>query len=83
MSFVYVLRGEKTGRRYVGHTANLDQRLGQHNNGVTKSTKCRGPWRLIHHEEFGTRSEAASREWFLKWSLPREARRPPLSQRGA
>jgi putative endonuclease len=72
MFFVYVLRSEKTGRLYVGHTADLQQRLGQHNNGITKSTKNRGPWKLIHHEEFGTRSEAAQRERFLKTGQGRE-----------
>jgi putative endonuclease len=72
MYFTYVLRSEKTGRLYVGHTSNLEQRLGQHNNGITKSTKNRGPWRLVHREGFATRSEAASRERFLKTGQGRE-----------
>ncbi|MGH9863291.1 MAG: GIY-YIG nuclease family protein [Candidatus Acidiferrales bacterium] len=43
MYFVYVLRSLATGRRYVGFTADPTQRLGQHDRGVTKSTKNRGP----------------------------------------
>jgi len=42
------------------------QRLGQHNNGITKSTKNRGPWEIVLREEFDTRSEAMQRERFLK-----------------
>ena len=72
MFFVYVLRSEKTGRLNLGHSADLRQRPGQHNNSITKSTKNRGPWKLLEHEEFGTRSEAAQRERFLKTGQGRE-----------
>jgi putative endonuclease len=72
MYFTYVLRSEKTGRLYVGHTSNLEQRLGQHNNGITKSTKNRGPWTVVHSEAFPTRAEAARRERFLKTGQGRE-----------
>ncbi|MGH9863290.1 MAG: GIY-YIG nuclease family protein, partial [Candidatus Acidiferrales bacterium] len=43
MYFVYVLRSCTTDRHYVGYTSDLVQRLGQHNSGITKSTKNRGP----------------------------------------
>jgi putative endonuclease len=66
MYFVYVLRSEATGRHYVGHTSDLTQRLGQHNNGITKSTKNRGPWKLIYQESFPTKWDAMQRERFLK-----------------
>ena len=56
MYFVYVLQSEATGRRYIGHTSDLTQRVGQHNNGITKSTKNRGPWKLAHREEYPTQS---------------------------
>jgi putative endonuclease len=66
MFFVYVLRSEKTDRFYVGFTADVTHRLGQHNSGITKSTKGRGPWILVYQEEFETRTEAMSRERQLK-----------------
>ncbi len=72
MFFTYVLRSEKTGRLYVGHTSDLQQRLGQHNHGITKSTKNRGPWALVHSEPFATRAEAMQRERFLKTGQGRE-----------
>jgi putative endonuclease len=50
MFFVYVLRSEATGEHYVGFTSDLTQRVGQHNNGITKSTKNRGPWKLVYQE---------------------------------
>jgi putative endonuclease len=72
MFHVYVLQSEATGRLYVGYSSDLVRRLGQHNHGVTKSTKNRGPWRLVHQEAFGTRSEAMRRERFLKSGQGRE-----------
>ena len=75
----YVLCGETTGRLYVGYTSDLTQRLGQHNNGLTKSTKNRGPWGLVHQETFDTRSEAMRRERFVKSSQGREELRRILA----
>jgi predicted GIY-YIG superfamily endonuclease len=39
MFFVYTLRSERTGHLYTGYTENVTQRLGQHSEGLTKSTK--------------------------------------------
>jgi putative endonuclease len=72
MFFVYVVRSIKTGRLYTGFTSNLDWRLAQHNRGITKSTKNRGPWELVHVERFATRAEAMRRERHLKTGQGRE-----------
>ena len=67
MFFVYIiLRSDSSGRFYTGYTENVTQRLGQHNEGLTKSTKNRGPWKLVRCEEFSTRAEAMRGEKFLK-----------------
>ena len=66
MFFVYVLRSAKTGRFYTGHTADVAHRLGQHNEGITKSTRHERPWKLVHQEEFTTRAEATRRERYWK-----------------
>ena len=66
MFFVYVPRSEKTNRLYVGFTADVRHRLGQHNSGIAKSTKDRGPWVVVHQEEFATRADAMYREQQLK-----------------
>ena len=72
MFFVYVLRSETTNRHYVGFTTDLTQRVGQHNSGLTKSTKGRGTWILDHQEQFATRAEAMRRERWLKTGKGRE-----------
>jgi putative endonuclease len=72
MFYVYVLQSESTTRYYTGFTADLEQRIGQHNSGVTKSTKNRGPWKLVYTEQYDSRAEAMRRERFLKSGKGRE-----------
>ena len=72
MFYVYVLRSEKTGRRYVGSSRDVHSRLQQHNSGHSLATKHGAPWRLIHQEEFLTRTEAVRRERFYKTGRGRE-----------
>ncbi len=83
MYFVYVLRSLRTGRNYVGFATNLVQRLGQHNSGITKSTKNRGPWELVHQEAFQTRAEAMRRERYWKSGQGREELKDILAARDA
>ena len=65
--FVYILRCQRDGSLYVGHTNNLARRLDQHNNPAGKSyTAKRGPWTLVHQEQHPDRSSAMRREHFLK-----------------
>ena len=66
MHFVYVLRSEKNGRRYIGCCADVDARLAKHNSGSTTSTRSGRPWRVVHSEVFPSKSEALRRERFLK-----------------
>jgi putative endonuclease len=66
--FVYVLvSGRRNDRRtYVGWTTDLKRRLRQHNSGRgAKSTRGR-QWRLLYSEACKSRSQAMSREWYIK-----------------
>jgi len=72
MYFVYILRSQTTGRFYTGSTSNLEARLAQHNSDKSTSTKHRGPWNLIHHEEFETLAEAVRRERYFKTGKGRD-----------
>ncbi len=72
MFTVYVLVSKTTGMRYVGQTSNLPQRLVAHNNGDSRYTKNRGPWKLIYSERYTTRTEAIIREKYLKTGKGRE-----------
>jgi predicted GIY-YIG superfamily endonuclease len=59
MFFVYALRSLKNKKRYIGQTSkDVFKRLSEHNRNCNKWTKENGPFKLIHHEEFDSRSEA-------------------------
>src|SRR5260370_976164 len=75
MYFVYVLRSQSSRKLYTGHCADLVQRLGQHNSGVSRWTRNRGPWRLIYHEKFAPRAAASPREKYVQTGR----RRKPLA----
>lgn len=64
--YLYILQSEKDNKLYVGYTDNVKRRLAEHNNGLSKSTKPRRPFRLVYQEEFSNKSEAAKKEWYLK-----------------
>jgi putative endonuclease len=66
MPFTYVLHSARTGGFYTGATTDLQNRMFQHNSDQSRSTKNRGPWTLVHHEEFLTLAEALRRERYLK-----------------
>jgi putative endonuclease len=66
MFHVYVLRSEKTGRRYVGSCEDVDERLRRHNAGDSKATRHGIPWRLVISEQFSTRAHAVNRERYFK-----------------
>ncbi len=55
---------------YVGHTDNLDARMGQHDDGSANTyTAKRRPLKLLHVVEFESRYEALTMERKLKgWS---------------
>ena len=68
----YVLRSQKTGRRYVGSCENLTERIRRHNAGDSKATKHGVPWVLFHSESFATRPETAQRERYYKTGRGRD-----------
>ena len=72
MFYVYVIQSTANGTLYTGQTSNLRNRLKSHNLGGSRYTKNRGPWKLLHAEEYSTRSEAMKREKYLKTGKGRE-----------
>ena len=63
---LYVLRSDKDGRLYTGVTANLTQRLRDHDAGKVASTRHRRPLRLVDTESFGDKKEAWARERYFE-----------------
>ncbi|MDP2676267.1 MAG: GIY-YIG nuclease family protein [bacterium] len=73
MSFVYVLKSLRNGKRYTGSTELLPkERLKQHNYGASKFTKRNGPFELIYQEGCDNKTEARKRENFLKSGIGRK-----------
>jgi putative endonuclease len=66
MYVVYILYSEIFDSFYIGYSANVENRVHQHNLGLTKSTKNKIPWRLAYSEAFDSKMEAIRRERFLK-----------------
>ncbi|MCH7883175.1 GIY-YIG nuclease family protein [Patescibacteria group bacterium] len=66
MYYVYILKSLNKDSYYVGYTKNIYQRLLRHNIGEMKSTKASAPYKVIHFEEFETRSKAMRREQQIK-----------------
>jgi putative endonuclease len=62
---VYVLRNGE-GRLYVGQTDDVERRVEQHNMDESRWTAGKGPWELVHMEEYPTRADAMRREKALK-----------------
>jgi len=63
---VYILKSINFRRYYVGHTADINKRVEDHNAGLTRSTKGYVPWELIYTEDYQTKAEAMRREKQIK-----------------
>ena len=66
--FVYIISTNRKSKliTYVGYTNNLKKRLSLHNNGKgAKFTRGR-QWKIIYIEKYDTKSEAISREYYIK-----------------
>jgi putative endonuclease len=63
---VYILQSLKDKTYYVGSTQDLSERLQRHNQGRSKYTKAKRPWKIVYHEEFPDRSSALKRENQIK-----------------
>ena len=64
--FLYILQSETSGRYYVGQTKNLQERINYHNANYSQSLRNRGPWKLVYHEEYASRTQALKREIQIK-----------------
>ena len=65
--YVYMLRSKSVKFvTYVGYTNNLKKRIDLHNSGKgAKFTRGR-KWILIYKEKYKSKSEAISREYYIK-----------------
>ncbi|WP_186988789.1 GIY-YIG nuclease family protein [Constantimarinum furrinae] len=64
--FVYILFSETSSKYYVGQTANIENRLKRHNQGIVPSTKGGRPWKIVLLLSVPNRSEALVLEKKIK-----------------
>ena len=64
--YTYVLESRKDGKKYIGFTIDLRNRLIEHQAGKVFSTKGRRPLELIYYEACRSETDARRREGYLK-----------------
>lgn len=66
MCKLYILRSESMSRYYIGFTLDVNERLKRHLSDHTGYTAKSKDWKVVHLEEFSTKTEALAREKQLK-----------------
>jgi putative endonuclease len=64
--FVYIIRSEKTGVFYKGYTSYPALWLDEHNNGQSRYTANKGPWKMVYLEKMPDKRTALIRERQIK-----------------
>ena len=66
----YIIQSESTGRYYIGHTQDIEQRLAQHNThsfiGSSATKRIKGPWKVVYSQPCNSRSDAMKLEKKIK-----------------
>ena len=67
MYYVYLLQSvSRPEQSYIGSTANLRQRLGEHNEGKSVHTARHRSWKLVTYIAFSDEMKARKFEQYLK-----------------
>ena len=72
MYYVYILESLSDNSFYIGYTNSLKRRLAEHNEGKSRYTSKKIPWKIVYYEAFDEKSKAIKRERFLKKQKNRE-----------
>jgi putative endonuclease len=70
---VYVLFSEYDHQLYIGYTSDIERRYAEHTSGNSRSTKYRGPWKLIFIEYYLFKEDAKKRENYFKSTIGKRA----------
>jgi putative endonuclease len=68
MFYTYLLQSTQNNTLYTGYTADLKNRIREHNQGLNQSTRPHRPWKLIYYEACLNEQDAKRRERYLKTS---------------
>ena len=63
---VYIIKSLKHDLFYIGHTANITDRLKRHNENRSTYTRNKGPWELVITKSCISKAEAYQLEMKLK-----------------
>mgnify|MGYP001562748845 CR=1 FL=1 len=63
---VYIIKSLNFDRYYIGHSADTEKRLKEHNVGKVRSTKAYRPWKIVYFEVKSDKKEAYKREMQIK-----------------
>ena len=66
MHYVYILKSLKDNSLYFGYTENIKNRLKEHNDGESKYSKSKLPFKLIWFCAFPNKLKALEFEKYLK-----------------
>ncbi len=66
MYYVYILKSQKDGSLYKGVTADLKQRIKDHNSGSAKYSSTKKPYSLVWYCAFQDKTLALKFEKYLK-----------------
>ena len=78
--YTYTIFSLKDEKFYTGYTIDLKRRLQEHANGLSKATRFRRPFLLIHYEYFINEIDAKAREIFLKSGFGRSQLKQALKR---
>lgn len=68
MYYVYILKSEKDGSRYIGVTEDIKRRIREHNSGFSKYCNTKRPYKIIWCGIFSDKKKAYDFELYLKSS---------------
>lgn len=68
MYYCYILQSLKDKSYYIGLSADLKERLKQHNNGEAQYSSTKKPFKLAWYGAFETKAKAQGFEKYLKSS---------------
>ena len=66
MVYVYIIQSLKSRRFYIGFSYDPVKRLKEHNRGMVKATRNKGPWRLVFTQKYPDKKTAQKIEYRLK-----------------
>ncbi len=64
--FVYIIHSSQNNIYYKGFTTNPNYRIKEHNSGLSRFTKGKGPWVLVYLEKCSDKKSALIREKQIK-----------------